>query len=98
MNKKKDNVLMDAIINLKIAILLMEDKYFSFLILENKNFKNPFLYFFLIFFILKVIYLFFFFEKIFKNFKNNKRRFFFWSLLTYYILIKLKIKKKNKDS
>ena len=77
MNKKKDNVLMDAIINLKIAILLMEDKYFSFLILENKNFKNPFLYFFLIFFILKVIYLFFSLKKFLRILRIIKEDFFF---------------------
>ena len=77
MNKKEDNVLMDAIINLKIAILLMEDKYFSFLILENKNFKNPFLYFFLIFFILKVIYLFFSLKKFLRILRIIKEDFFF---------------------
>ena len=68
---------MDAIINLKIAILLMEDKYFSFLILENKNFKNPFLYFFLIFFILKVIYLFFSLKKFLRILRIIKEDFFF---------------------
>ena len=77
MNKKEDNVLMDAIINLKIAILLMEDKYFSFLILENKNFKNPFLYFFLIFFILKAIYLFFSLKKFLRILRIIKEDFFF---------------------